>query len=160
LYRFAYRRVGPDVAEDVVSETFLAAFRARRRYDHRYPDARAWLFGILTRELGQYHRREQARYRALAKVPRDETFDGVAERVAAHVGAWAIRDSLCGALCALHADDRDVLLLVAWGDLSYAEVAQALAIPVGTVRSRLHRARQELRAALGGEDPTLEQENR
>jgi DNA-directed RNA polymerase specialized sigma24 family protein len=50
--------------------------------------------------------------------------------------------------------DRSVLLLIAWGDLSYDEVAQALAIPVGTVGSRLNRARRKVREALGGSDPT------
>lgn len=61
---------------------------------------------------------------------------------------------LAGALAGLSQGDRDVLLLVAWGDLSYEEVAEALGIPVGTVRSRLHRARRKTRAALGDDDPT------
>ena len=91
----------------------------------------------------------------MARAAHDETFDGFAERVAAEVGARALRGRLGRALSTLHADDRDVLLLVAWGDLGYAQVAQALDIPLGTVRSRLHRARQHLRAALGGIDPTM-----
>ncbi|MEU2271686.1 sigma factor-like helix-turn-helix DNA-binding protein, partial [Streptomyces olindensis] len=64
------------------------------------------------------------------------------------------RAALAGALAALPARHRDVLLVIAWGDLDYAEAAQALDIPVGTVRSRLHRARKKLREALGGSDPT------
>lgn len=160
LFRFAYRRVGPDVADDVVAETFLAAFRHRDRYDSSRPDARAWLFGILVRELAQHHRREQARYRALAKVPNDAaTVDSPDERVAAEVGARALRGRLAEVLAGLDPGDCDVLLLVAWGDLGYAAVADALEIPVGTVRSRLHRARARLRAALGGSDPTNETED-
>jgi len=159
LYRFAYRRVGPDTAEDVVAETFLAAFRHRRRYDPRRPDARAWLFGILVRELAQHRRREAARYRALAKAPADSPVDGPADRVAAAVGARALRGVLATALAELADGDRDVLLLLAWGDLSYAEVAESIGIPVGTVRSRVHRARRQLRDALGGSDPTTETED-
>jgi RNA polymerase sigma-70 factor (ECF subfamily) len=160
LHRFAYRRVGPDAAEDVVAETFLAAFGHRERYDASRPDARAWLFGILVRELAQHHRREQARYRALAKVSRDEaTADSPDDRVAAEVGARALRGTLANALAGLDKGDRDVLLLFAWGDLAYAEVADALGIPIGTVRSRLHRARARLKDALGGSDPTRETED-
>jgi RNA polymerase sigma-70 factor (ECF subfamily) len=159
LYRFAYRRVGPDTAEDVVAEAFLAAFRHRRRYDPQQPNARAWLFGILVRELAQHHRREQARYRALAKAPAEGPADGPADRVAAEVGARALRGLLANALAELADGDRDVLLLLAWGDLSYAEVAEAIGIPVGTVRSRMHRARRQLRDALGGSDPTSETED-
>ncbi|MFE2434754.1 RNA polymerase sigma factor, partial [Streptomyces sp. NPDC059409] len=70
------------------------------------------------------------------------------------VVARAVRRELAAALAALPARHRDVLLLVAWGDLGYGEAAQALGIPVGTVRSRLHRARGKLREALGGSDPT------
>jgi RNA polymerase sigma-70 factor (ECF subfamily) len=159
LYRFAYRRVGPDTAEDVVAETFLAAFRHRRKYDPSRPDARAWLFGILVRELAQHRRREQVRYRAWAKAPVDGPADGPADRVAAEVGARAVRGVLADALADLADGDRDVLLLLAWGDLSYAEVAESVGIPVGTVRSRMHRARRQLRDALGGSDPSLETED-
>jgi RNA polymerase sigma-70 factor (ECF subfamily) len=159
LFRFAYRRVGPDIADDVVAETFLAAFRNRRRYDPERPDARAWLFGILVRELAQHRRREHARYRALATAAADGPADGPADRVAAQVGAHALRGVLAHALAQLAEGDRDVLLLLAWGDLSYAEVADCVGVPIGTVRSRMHRARRQLREALGGSDPTRETED-
>jgi RNA polymerase sigma factor (sigma-70 family) len=159
LHRFAYRRVGSDVADDVVAETFLVAFRHRQRYDPGQPDARPWLFGILVRELAQHHRREQARYRALAKMPADTPADGPGDRVAAEVSAWALRGVLANAIADLAVGDRDVLLLIAWGDLSYTEAAEAVGIPIGTVRSRMHRTRQQLRAALGGTDPTRETED-
>jgi RNA polymerase sigma factor (sigma-70 family) len=153
LYRFAYRRVGSEAAEDVVADTFLAAFRARRRYDVARPDARPWLFGILTKEIARRRRSEEARYRALARVANQATVDGDADRVLAGVSARAARGALAAALSRLSPGDRDVLLLVAWGDLSYEEVAQALGIPVGTVRSRLNRARRKTQEALGGSDP-------
>ncbi len=75
--------------------------------------------------------------------------------MAADVTAQSARRALSGALAGLAPGDRDVLLLIAWEDLTYEQVAAALEIPVGTVRSRLNRARSRARAALGGADPTL-----
>ncbi|MEJ3744728.1 RNA polymerase sigma factor [Actinomycetes bacterium KLBMP 9797] len=160
LYRYAYRRVGPDHAEDVVAETFLAAFRRRQSYDITRADARPWLFGILTRQIADRRRAERARYRALARAGADEAVDGLADQVAADVSARAARRRLADALRRLPAADRDVLLLVAWGGLTHDEIATTLDIKVGTVRSRLHRARQRVRAALGGRNPAaLTEEN-
>jgi RNA polymerase sigma factor (sigma-70 family) len=162
IYRYAYRRVGSHAAEDVVADTFLAAFRSRSRYDVSRADARPWLFGIATREISHRHRAERARYRAVARVGEQPAApDGeLADRVAADVTAQAARSDLASALATLSTGDRDVLLLVAWAGLSYGEISAALGIPVGTVRSRLHRARRKTRAALGGTDPTDDGENR
>jgi len=154
LYRYAYQRVGPEIADDVVAEAFLAAFRGRASYDLERQDARPWLFGILTREVATHHRREQARFRAMARSTHDTVQDGPADQVAARVVAGAARGPLAAALARLAPGDRDVLLLVAWGQLSYDEVADALDIPQGTVGSRLNRARRKVRKALGGFDPT------
>jgi RNA polymerase sigma-70 factor (ECF subfamily) len=153
--RFVARRLGPESADDVVADAFLAAFRVRGRYDLSYPDARPWLLGIATREISRRRRQERARYRLLASAPVDSPVDGPAEAVAAAVSAESLRRPLARALARLKPADRDVLLLVAWGDLSYQEVAEALEIPVGTVRSRLHRARRIVRAALGDLNPLL-----
>jgi RNA polymerase sigma factor (sigma-70 family) len=153
LYRYAQRRLGADIAQEVVAETFLAAFAARTRYDPSRSDARPWLYGILTREIASHHRRETARLRALGRYAPDAPTDGPADRVAAGVSAQAARQRLAAALARLTAGERDVLLLYAWGDLSYDEIAVALNIPGGTVRSRLSRARRKTREALGT-DPT------
>jgi RNA polymerase sigma factor (sigma-70 family) len=160
LYRYAYRRVGSDFAEDVVADTFLVAFRRRRGYDLARPDARPWLFGIVTKEIARRHRAEQARYRALARSAPDDAVPGFADRVAAEVSAEAVRGPLATALRRLAKGDRDVLLLVAWSGLSYEEVAETLQIKIGTVRSRLHRARQQVRGALGGSNPVDSGEER
>jgi RNA polymerase sigma-70 factor (ECF subfamily) len=154
LHRYAGRRVGAEDADDVVAATFLAAFRARTRYDLDRPDARPWLFGILTKEIARRRRTEQARLRALARTCADRPAAGHADQVAADVSAQATRRALVRALRGLAPADRDVLLLTAWGELSYAEIAEALGVPVGTVRSRLNRARRKVRQALGGTDPT------
>ncbi|WP_432831604.1 RNA polymerase sigma factor [Dactylosporangium sp. CA-092794] len=149
LYRYAYRRVGPQLAEDAVAETFLAAFRHRHRYDAERAGARPWLFGILTRELARWHRAEAARYRALARTGVDDVVPGFADRVDAAVTAQALHGPLAGALARLSRGDRDVLLLIAWGDCSYEEVAETLGIRLGTVRSRPHRARRQVRDGDG-----------
>jgi RNA polymerase sigma-70 factor (ECF subfamily) len=155
LYRYAHRRLGARFAEDVVAEAFAAAFTRRERYDTAYEDARPWLFGILTKEIGTQRRREVAYNRALASSFADIT-DDLADRVSAEVTARAAHGRLSAALAGLSTGDRDVLLLVAWGELSYVEVACALNIPVGTVRSRLNRARRKVRASLGGANPTID----
>ncbi|MEV0352892.1 sigma-70 family RNA polymerase sigma factor [Nonomuraea sp. NPDC050680] len=158
LYRYVSKRLGPEPAEDIVGETFLVAFSRRKSYDPSYPDARPWLFGILTKLVSRHHRTEAARYRALQRAPVDADVESPADRVAAGVTAQASRPELASALAALPAKDRDVLLLIAWGDLTYEEVAQALGIPIGTVRSRLNRGRRKVRAALGDTNPMLEEE--
>lgn len=158
LYRYAHQRVGEQIADDAVAETFLAAFRGRGQYDLSRPDARPWLFGILTRKLASHHRKEKARYRAMARSAPEGVLAGPADEVAARVIADSARRPLAAALAALSPGDRDVLLLVAWGQLSYEEVAAALRIPTGTVGSRLNRARRKVRKALGGVDPTGEME--
>jgi RNA polymerase sigma factor (sigma-70 family) len=160
LHRYAGRRVGDEVADDLVAATFLAAFRARQRYDLARASARPWLFGIMTKEIARRHRTERARLRALERAWPDRPADGLADQVAADVSARAARGRLAAALARLSPAERGVLLLIAWGELSYDEAAQALGIPVGTVRSRLNRARRKVREALGGTNPTAVTEER
>ncbi|MEU4746482.1 RNA polymerase sigma factor [Actinosynnema sp. NPDC023658] len=155
IQRYLARRLGAQVADDLVAETFLTAFDKRQRYDRGRPDARPWLYGIATNLVGRHRRQEARRYQARASDdPGADAVQDHADRVAAEVTARAMRSMLAGALGGLSDEDRDVLLLVAWEQLSYEEVAAALAIPVGTVRSRLHRARRKVRQALGGHNPT------
>jgi RNA polymerase sigma-70 factor (ECF subfamily) len=156
LYRYAFQRVGEQTAEDLVADTFLAAFAQRDTYDLARAVARPWLFGILTRKLARHYRTEKARYRAIARSAQETHVDGPAERVTARVTAWELRAPLAEALSRLSTGDRDVLLLIAWCGLSYDEVAAALDLPLGTVRSRLNRARRKVRAVLGETDPTIE----
>jgi RNA polymerase sigma factor (sigma-70 family) len=161
IHRFAGRRLGDQLADDVVAETFLAAFRRRKRYDVRRSDARPWLYGIAANVMGKHRRAELRMLRALARTGIDPAADGHADRIDSQVSAAAVQRDLASALAGLSAGDRDVLLLIAWADLSYEETAAALRIPVGTVRSRLNRARRKVREALGGQDPTsLNQEPR
>ncbi|MGI5269613.1 RNA polymerase sigma factor [Nonomuraea sp. CA-218870] len=154
LHRYVTRRLGDSLADDLVAETFLAAFRRRDRYDVRHADARPWLYGMAANLIGKHRRTEIRSYQALARTGVDDVVESYADRVDARVSASATQRDLARALAELSPDERDVLLMTAWADLGYEEVAQALGIPVGTVRSRLHRARKKTRAALGGMDPT------
>jgi RNA polymerase sigma factor (sigma-70 family) len=153
IHRYAARRVGREAADDLVAETFLAAFGKRRQYDRRYPDARPWLYGIATNLVGQHRREEIRQYRIRQAALPDLDLPGHAERVAAEQTARGVRGILLAALAALPDGDRDVLVLIAWEQLTYEETAWALGIPVGTVRSRLSRARDRLRAALAAAVP-------
>ncbi|QFU92187.1 RNA polymerase sigma factor [Amycolatopsis sp. YIM 10] len=159
IKRYLVRRIGTQAADDALNETFLAAFGKRHRYDRAFPDARPWLYGIATRVVGQYRRDEVREYRLRASLRPADQVDGPADRVAAKVTAQAGSVAMATALSALSDGDRDVLLLIAWEGLSYEEVATALAIPVGTVRSRLNRARRKVRGALESDARTLEEIN-
>jgi len=156
VYRYVARRLGAQVAEDIVGETFLVAFRRRQRYDTAFVDARPWLLGIATKLISRHRRAEAARYRAIRSSQDERPAESPVERILDEVTALRTRPALACALAGLSRGDRDTLLLIAWADLTYEETAAALNIPVGTVRSRLHRARRQLRAALGGIDPTKE----
>ena len=150
VYRAA---AGPDAADDLVAETFLAAFRRRGRYDAAQADARPWLYGIATRLIGRHRRDEVRFFRAIARTGVDPAAEPVADQVTDRVAAQAASRELAAAVAALSRAQRDVLLLVASG-LSYQEAGLALGVPAGTVSSRLARARRKVREALGGQDPT------
>ncbi|MCK8676117.1 MULTISPECIES: RNA polymerase sigma factor [Streptomyces] len=155
IHRYAARRLGEDAAEDITADTFLAAFRMRRRYDLDRPSALPWLYGIAANLIGKQRRAEVRGLRALARCGHDPVADSWTDRADNRVTAQSANAALAAALADLSPGDRHVLLLVAWSELGYAEVAEALRIPVGTVRSRLHRARRKLREALGESDPAL-----
>ena len=152
IQRYVVRRIGADAADDVVAETFLAAFSQRASYRLDRPDARPWLYGIATNLIGHHRRAEVRLYRALAKTGVDPVTEPFTDLVDARVSAGSSARRVAAALMRLPAAHRNVLLLVAWGDLTYDEAAVALGVPVGTVRSRLSRARTKVRQALGDMD--------
>jgi RNA polymerase sigma factor (sigma-70 family) len=153
IVRYVHARLGPGLAEDVAAETFLAAFRYRDRYDVSRAEARPWLYGIAVRQIGK-HRRAESRYRrAVARIPAEHASADFGDRSDERVTAERLRPQLSAALAALSRQDRELLLLVAWADLTYAESAQALGLTVSAVRSRLNRIRAKTRKALGGVNP-------
>ncbi|MFF8402876.1 RNA polymerase sigma factor [Streptomyces sp. NPDC014846] len=155
IHRYAARRLGDGAADDITADTFLVAFRIRSRYDRTRANARPWLYGIAGNLIGKQRRAEVRALRAIARTGRDPLaasgdefwLEDTDSRIAA-------QGPLAGALAGLSAPDRHVLLLVAWAELTYQEVAEALDIPIGTVRSRLNRARRKVRTALGA-DPAF-----
>jgi RNA polymerase sigma factor (sigma-70 family) len=141
---YCTRRLGGE-GHDVSAATFTEAFRVRERFDVERPDARPWLYGIASNLLRHHRRRERNRWRAYARsdpaLPTTFDADG-------RIDAQRLGTRLGSALRATPPKDRDALLLFAWADLSYEQISEALAIPVGTVRSRIARARARLRTAL------------
>ncbi|MEC3982842.1 RNA polymerase sigma factor, partial [Amycolatopsis sp. H20-H5] len=139
---------GTETAHDLVAETFLVALRRREAYRPELGTARSWLYGIATNLLRHHVRTETRALHATARLAgAGETVSASHDgRVAEQVDAQVRAAQLAGALAELSAADRDTLLLVSWAGLEPAEAAEALGIPAGTVRSRLHRIRRGLRA--------------
>lgn len=142
LHRFIARRTNDAVADDVVGETFLRAFERRARFSTDREDALPWLFGIAVNVL-RHHRRAELRF-VDGELDRPDDHDAVAA-VGRRVDAERHLRLVVEAVRRMPAGTRDVVLLHLWAELGYEEVAEALGIPVGTVRSRLSRARTRLR---------------
>jgi RNA polymerase sigma factor (sigma-70 family) len=163
IHAYASRRLGRDLADDVAAETFLVAFDRWRRFDTTHGSARPWLFGIASRLIAGQQRSEARRYEAIARADSaamgGDIADRFADQVVVNLDARAVRGRLATALNDIAPSDREVLLLVAWAELSCEETARVLEIPAGTARSRLHRARKRIQAALGGADPTKMRED-
>ena len=153
ILRYASARLGSDLAEDVTAETFLAAFRARSTYDLSRPNARPWLYGIAVRQIGSHRRAERRYLQALGRARAETVAADFSDRVADRVTAEQRRPQLAAVLSGLSRQDRELLLLVAWTDLTYQESAQALGMSVSAVKSRLHRIRARTRQALAGTNP-------
>ncbi|MFJ4208122.1 RNA polymerase sigma factor [Paenarthrobacter sp. NPDC089675] len=156
IYRYAARRAGGFAADDVTSETFLVAWEQLESYDLGRDDARPWLFGIATNLLRQYHRAEAKILRVAAKSAAREAMADDSDRIAAAVDAKVATGRIARALNGMAAIDRETLLLYAWADLTYEGIALAMDVPVGTVRSRLNRARQTLRSQFNLEPSETE----
>ncbi len=156
VHRYLERRLGRDVADSLAGEVFRIAFERRASYRLDRPLALPWLYGIAGNLLLKERRGRARGLRAVGRmqglaVPGDVTFDVVDDRLDAASSWPRVRE----ALNEMPSDEREILLLVAWESLSYPEIADALAIPIGTVRSRLHRGRKRLRELIdaGGQRP-------
>lgn len=145
VHGYLARRSGRDTADEVLSEVFLVAFQRRGAFDLRATTARPWLLGIATVLLRSHAKQEARHLRASARAAEVEAHDGGLESALDREDASRRMRRMLEHVQRLPAIDRDVLLLYAWGELTYDDVARSLEIPVGTVRSRLNRARRELR---------------
>src|SRR6476660_8446899 len=155
VYRVARRLVGTrEEAEDLVQQTYERAFRAWRQYTPG-TNLRAWLLRILTNLNIDRGRRQQRspQTTSLDTEAGDYFLYNTLEAQADNVDEEQVverlsQDSIVDALAEVPHDFRDVIVLVDIGDFSYADAAQILDIPIGTVMSRLHRGRRILKKNL------------
>jgi RNA polymerase sigma factor (sigma-70 family) len=154
IHGYLRRRLDDQRADEVTAQTFFVAFDQRGRFDRERSDARPWLFGIATNVAHSHRRHELRELRAIATISPEtgSPIDGVEARV----DAERMRGLLARGLADLPTEEADVLLLLVWAELNQAEVADALEIPLGTVKSRLSRARGRLRETLGLADAELD----
>jgi RNA polymerase sigma-70 factor (ECF subfamily) len=147
VYNLAYRLRGswPD-AEEIVSLTFLEAWRLRERVDPDGESLRPWLAGIAVNVTRNFSRTSRRHAAAMARLQALETVPDFADELADRIDDAARLAVARAAFGRLRISEQDVVALCIWSGLDYAAAAEALGIPVGTVRSRLSRARRKLRA--------------
>jgi RNA polymerase sigma factor (sigma-70 family) len=142
VLRYVARRVGVVDAEDIAAEVFVRAYGRRASCRGEHGSALPWLLGVANHVIAD-HRRVEGRRLALLERLAETTPTSVEHEQA------SLAPQLVRALRRVPAADRDALLLVVWGELSYEEAATALDVPIGTVRSRIARARKRLIDVLG-----------
>ena len=141
------RRVGRDLAEDLLGEVWVAAYTSRANYDRSFPDARPWLFGVAHNTIRRHWRSspaeaEQPVADVTPMAPRWDPWTTVDSRIDA---ASVLRH----ALSLLRPEQQELLTLVAWEDLTIADAGRVLGMPPGTARRCLHEARMALRNEAG-----------
>jgi RNA polymerase sigma factor (sigma-70 family) len=159
VYNFAFRRTANwATAEDAASEVFLVAWRRRREvvFSSESGSVLPWLLGVATNYLRNDRRRLARASAGLARLDADETQPDFSGELVGRLGDEAQMGEVLRVVDSLPEHERDVLALCAWSGLDYADAALALAVPVGTVRSRLSRARAHLRELLDGNGHELE----
>lgn len=154
VFRFVAHRLGPSEAGDVAADVFVAAFRVRHRFDSSHADALPWLYGIAYNVVGDSLRKSGRESRLVLTT--DLSSVGSAE-VSYQADDRLVADRLAldldRAVASLNKRDRETFLLFALEDLGYSEIADVLGIPVGTISSRIHRCRRQIREAI----PNLKQ---
>lgn len=147
VYHHAYRLTGHwSVAEEAVATTFLQAWRLRNRIDLTGGSLRPWLLGIATNVVRNMLRKRRRESSALAGLALSAVTADFADDIAGRLDDADRLASVRRALGQLRTAEREVFALCVWAGLGYADAAEALGVPVGTVRSRLSRARRKLRA--------------
>lgn len=156
VFRYVARRIGTDAAGDVTSEVFVRAFETRARYDTSRKVCRPWLYGIASNLVRDHIRRQRRRSRAYVRVAVQEEagIDASMADAESRTSALLMAPVINSSLGKLNDGDREALLLFALGELNYEEIAEALSIPIGTVRSRLARARRRMQELVSTERQT------
>jgi RNA polymerase sigma factor (sigma-70 family) len=150
VHRYLHRRAGRELADELTAETFALAF-SRRGSCRASGSVLPWLYGIATNLLHRHRRTERRQLRAYSR-SRVDRWVAYEDEADARVDGSSLDARLAGALAAMRPRERDALLLYALADLSYEEVALALDVPVGTVRTWLHRARATAQRELATAD--------
>ena len=146
VYRHVVRSTGNwSAAEDIVSLTFLEAWRLRERLRPDGDSVLPWLLGIATNVLRNTRRAARRHAAALIRLPPAEAMPDFADEIVNRMRDSEQLAAAAAALGRLRAAEREVFLLCVWSGLDYAQAAEALGVPIGTVRSRLSRARTKLR---------------
>lgn len=158
VHGYIRKRVGVSLADDLAAQTFLVAFDRRATYDQARPNARPWLLGIATNLIHGKRRQEKRQLRAYRRAGAESAVD-LLEGIEARADAERLRPQLVTVLAALPQEEVDPLLLFAWAELSYGEIAEALEIPIGTVKSRISRVRKRIREQLGLQRTTGDQKS-
>lgn len=150
VYNHAFRLTADwSVAEEVVALTFLEAWRLRSKVEPEGGSLHPWLLGIATNVVRNTVRAKRRHAAWMARLPppveEPDFADELVERLDRGAHVAAVRDAIAG----LRSQEQEVLALCVWGGLDYAAAAEVLAVPVGTVRSRLSRARKKIQKLLG-----------
>ncbi len=148
IWRYICRRIGPTGADDLTGEAFLRAFTKRSGYVPSPLGVRPWLYGIATNLLREQARSQDRQMRAYARVAQPLADTAGYEEADGRLDAASLGPAVLAALARLDTADRDALLLLALTELGYEGIAAATGVPVGTVRSRLNRARRLMRDEL------------
>ena len=159
IHAYLSRRTMDGVADDLLGDVWVAAYAGRSGFDPDLGSARAWLFGVARHVLHGYYRKHRLRVGVARAFGIDRPADETAA-VDARLDAAALGPALRAALRDLPDVERELLLLVAWENLTPSEAAQVLGIPAGTARSRLHRARQRMDERLSGSPRTQDEPTR
>ena len=161
VYAHCFTRTGSwSLAEDLTSAVFLEAWRRRREVRFSGDSAVPWLLGVATNATRNAQRTLRRHNLLLAKLPPAGEEADFAADAAARIDQERLAQHLLCAMGGLRQSEREVIALCDWAGLSYAEAAVAMGVPEGTVRSRLSRAREHLRALAGNVPPRCEQLNR
>lgn len=154
LARYLARRLGPDQVEDALSDIFERALTSHSRFATRDVGPRPWLYGIAVRVIQEQRRAQHKRLQLLQRVAATGEFSSTD---ALPSDTTAVDPELMRRVRSLPKHQRETLLLMAWGELSYEECAVALDVSIGTVRSRISRARKALQDI---DTPHLPEEHR
>lgn len=153
IYGYLARRLSPSDADELAGEVFRVGFERRAAFDTDRASALPWLYGIASNLVLKHRRHAGRSLRAMARLAgrsQVEAQPDAFSNIDARLDADRLRASVVAALRSLTDVDRELVLLAAFSELSYRQLAEALAMSEGTVKSKLSRARTKLREQLDG----------